>query len=101
MPERTLEGVGDWTLFKATVKEIGLRRMMELVGWVALWEMQGYKTVAEARRGLEAQGYSKEGAYNAVRDIEKVRQILQEQFGREVTVEEARREIKELKLIRH
>jgi hypothetical protein len=75
------ELVSNAELFSVCKEELGLFRMAEILGWLVLWELQGVQTLDELRKGLQKQGFLRNNAYRAVRDVRKVQHRLLKDYG--------------------
>ena len=71
--------------FKRSCQEVGLKRLLELVGWCVLWQLQGEVDLKKLRKKLEENGYARSQSYRAIDQIKRLKVILIELERKDAT----------------
>ncbi len=85
---RILDEVGTVEFMGEFFKFFGTGRALQLLGWAALWGVQGVENGPAFREELKRRGISRATAYRASLDFRRFRQFVEFRIGSPVTTEE-------------
>jgi hypothetical protein len=92
---RVLDEVGTVEFMSEFFKFFGTGRGLQLLGWVALWGVQGIENGPAFREELKRRGISRATAYRASLDLRRFRQFVEFRVGHPVTNEELLEDLKQ------
>ncbi len=83
--QRVLDELGPMGFMAEFFKYFGTARALQLIGWAALWGLQGVENGPEFRDHLSKLGVSQATSYRAAVDFRRFRQFLELRVGHPVT----------------
>jgi hypothetical protein len=83
-------------MIAAMVDHFGGKRTTEIIGWVILFGLSGFKTGSEMRAHLEAKGLSKSAMYRALADLKEFSDVLDAERGVKTAGQEVARKVARL-----
>jgi hypothetical protein len=69
----------------------GAERATALLGWAIIWGIAGVESVADLRRKMEVDGFTKSASYRAIRDWRKFSDYVLGEYGERVEAVELMR----------
>jgi hypothetical protein len=87
-PGRVLDELGAVGFMTEFFRFFGTGRALQLIGWAALWGVQGVENGPEFREELQRRGISRATAYRAALDFRRFKQFVEARAGHPVTNEE-------------
>lgn len=85
---RILDEVGAVEFMSEFFKFFGTGRALQLIGWAAMWGVQGVENGPAFREEMKRRGISRATAYRASLDLRRFRQFVEFRVGHPVTTEE-------------
>jgi hypothetical protein len=86
-------------MIAAMVDRFGGKRTTEIIGWVILFGLSGFKTGSEMRAYLEARGLSKSAMYRALADLKQFSDALDADRGVKTAGQEVARKVARLVVV--
>jgi hypothetical protein len=77
----------------ALLDYFGGKRTTQIIGWVVLFGLSGFKTGSEMRAYLESRGLSRSAMYRALADLKKFSDALDAERGIKTSGQEVARKV--------
>ncbi len=92
---RILDEVGTVEFMGEFFKFFGTGRALQLLGWAALWGVQGVENGPAFREEMKKRGISRATTYRAALDFRRFRQFVEFRVGHPMTTEELLQDLKQ------